>query len=77
MSKLTASMTHVLKICSDEAWHIFSDFGPHTQGQTTHVLVRDGLLDVMEIKGKPRAWTISEAGKKALISGRRPKVSAA
>ncbi len=74
MKKLTEIQVNSLRLASDGEWHDFYAFmRVGAQGQTTHSLVKHGLLEVEQgSRLGLQKWRITEFGKAALATGKRP-----
>lgn len=74
MKKLTDIQVNSLRLASDGEWHDYYSFARvGAQGQTTHSLVKNGLLDVRQSGiASCKEWRITEFGKAALATGKRP-----
>lgn len=74
MKKLTDIQVNSLRLASDGEWHDYYDFcRVGAQGQTTHSLVKYGLLEVQQSGiANCKEWRITEFGKAALATGKRP-----
>ncbi len=74
MKKLTDIQAKALLLAADGEWHDFYAFSHvGAQGQTTYSLVKHGLLEVKkDCRLGLQRWRITEFGKAALATGKRP-----